>query len=150
MKSFFPKPVEINHFISIIFFNFTQIQILESFSCFNLSRDTEINKEIINLALQFIEELNISKLELNLVCIFVLMLWTFRMYAIMALHNFLLFIIYELPWLLRKDSGIISHCFLHIFELEVILLLHWLLLKATEPCLPYYLTNSWWRGEDSQ
>lgn len=38
----------------------------------------------------------------------------------------------------EKDSGEVAHCLFHSFEFSV---LNWLILKAIEHSLPYYLTH---------
>lgn len=61
----------------------------------------------------------------------------------MTLHRFNLFIICGLPFLFG-DSGVFSQYLLCILEFRISLLLDYMPPKAKEPCLPCYLTYSWW------
>lgn len=45
-----------------------------------------------------------------------LILCPFKTLTIMSVHTYFFFIIYKLPGLTGKDSGLVFHCFLHSFR----------------------------------
>lgn len=89
----------------------------------------------------YTEKIPIPRTRLGMNIKTFLMLCLFIAEVIMALHGFLLFIIYNLPWFLGKDSGVVSRYLLHSFEFSF-LLLDWLSCKARKPNPLYYLTHS--------
>lgn len=75
------------------------------------------------------------------------MLSSFRVYAIVDLHRFLLFKICELSSILWGNNELIFSFVLHGFVFRIILLLSCPPFKAVEPSLVCYLIYSW-RGDN--